>query len=739
MSALAPRHAARTERLAFGLMVASTVWCALAVAWNIGATVGAGHDALVASRGMMAENFWNWGILGPVRQYVLEKPAPDAYYTHHPFATYWLAGLFFKVFGRHAFVPRLGPVLMSIATPPLLFAIGRRLWGPVPGALAAAGYVVLPMSLAFGNLAGFEVPTAFACVLTIWGYLRFTEHWQKRWMLVSLVGVAWGVNVDWNYILFLGAALGLLTLCVVFLPQRWYGRGTVVRPYVQWALLAAAIATACVVAWVWYFHQIGALEGLLQSDAKRSRGEEAALGGVLASRRYWVDVTFTPLAVTLGKIALPILLVRIVFLRRVNEVLILAVWFMALVTYVKFKNGADVHIYWPFAFTVYFAFALGLLGQVAIGLVLWIVRWRKREDKDALVPLVVLGAMTLVPLLILPDGIDGLHYGHATGGRFNEKGSRDFRDVDKAVALQFFGASMQENTIALIHDGMRSTWALDWALHHPLKATPGLPPGDAPATERYYLADLGFLHGAEQRKLVDSMRVTVVDHFLVADRQATPAPAEASVFDIRQPNFLEWYWAYGTEPVRTIRPDAWATWEFRDAWGQAPNPLPNGAPQTPEQMRIAHNIAVSRGDGATAKTLETQLISQLDVRPATAFTDGTRLLGQHYEGGVLPTLHLYFQCTAPTTDDFEFAIASEVEHRRTGSLVPGDDKIKQLGAPFPLPPSLWKAGYIYAEHAPIHHRPGRESFAGRFEPMGKEFHAPRTPSGANEVPLITLE
>jgi hypothetical protein len=70
--------------------------------------------------------------------------------------------------------------------------------------------------------------------------------------------------------------------------------------------------------------------------------------------------------------------------------------------------------------------------------------------------------------------------------------------------------------------------------------------------------------------------------------------------------------------------------------------------------------------------------------------------------------------------------------------VPADDKVKQLGAPFIIPPRLWKLGYIYSEHAPIHHRPGTERFAGRFEPVAKDYHAPKPLEGPGEIPLLTL-
>ncbi len=735
MNGNAPPLEHTTERVARIAVIVATVWYALAVGWCLFERVGAGHDALAASRSIMAENFWRWGIWGPVRQYVLEKPKPDAYYIHHPFGSYWLVGALFRVFGRHAFVARLAPALQSIAMPPLLYAIGRRLWGTVPGALSALGYVVIPMALAFGHMAGFEVPTAFACLVTTWGYLRFSEHWQKRWMLVSLLGVTWGVNVDWNYVIFLAGALGLLTAGAIFLPARWYGR-VQIRPFVQWALLSAAIATTCVVAWIWYFHQIGALEDLLKSDIKRSSGYDAPLPGVLRARSYWIDATFTPLAVFLGKVAFVLFVVRVLFLRRTNEVLVLSIWLMALVTYVKFKNGADVHIYWPFAFATYFALALGMLTQCLMTLVRWVLVVRRRKDERGVVPLAVFAAMSLVPLMMLPDGIDGLRYADATGGRFNEKGTRDWRDVDKAQALEWFGAQMTPAAVVQFNESMRSTWAFDWALHRPLHPVSALP--GAPDDERYWVGDLQFLLSKDQIQLASAYKLVVLDHFVMIDRQAPKAPLDAYVFDEREPKRLEWYFTNGTEPVRTVRPDAWATWELRNAWNQLPNPLPTGEPQTLEEIRIAHNAALSRGDTAAATRYEQQLTTMLDTTVATGFSDGTRLLGQKFKPGVLPSLSLFFRAAGTSNDEYEFAISSVVDRRRFLSLVPADDKTKQLGAPFLVPPRLWRLGYIYSEHAPMHHRPGVERFSGRMEPRSKDFHAPKPLDGEGEIPLVTL-
>ncbi len=399
----------RVERIAKIVVLVSTVWLALAVTWGLFAPIGGGHWAIVASRGIMGDNMATWGIWGPVREYTLERPTPQQYYVHHPWGTYWVIGVLTKLFGRHTFVPRLEPVLMCIACPPLLYGIGRALWGPVPGALAACAYAVLPIVLAFGNFPGFEGPLVFGCLVATWGYVRFQERWKHRWMVVSLAGMLWSINADWEAGVFAGTVLGTLLVTSYFMP-RWFGAVNG-RRFGQWWALSFCIIVITVMAYLAYVKHIGAVDEFLNQEAKRERGNDLPLRQVLEARRYWIDTSFTPLAILVGKIAVPIFLFRLVFLRRAVEIFPLALLLMATVEYVHFKNGADVHTFWPLPFAPYWALSLGVVGKTVLDLAHFVVARRDVVPpfltKDA-IALGVLGVLGLVPLLILPDGIRGL-------------------------------------------------------------------------------------------------------------------------------------------------------------------------------------------------------------------------------------------------------------------------------------------------------------------------------------------
>ncbi len=340
---------ATVARVAKAVVIASSVWYGAAIAWGLFARVGSGHEAVVCARAIIAENMNTWGIWGPVRQYTLQRPGPDLYYAHHPWGTFWIIAAFAKVLGRAVYVPRLVAILMSVATPPLLYGIGRSLWGRVPGALAALVYGVLPITLAFGNFPGFEVQLDFGCLLATWGYLRFAQRWRRRWMAVSLLGVLVAASADWEANLFFGIVLPVLAAAAFFAPPRWFGRVNAAR-FAQWATAAGILLVATLAVHLWYFQRIGAIEELLAQEVKRSRGSDLPLSLVLRTRRYWIDVCFTPVVIAVGKIALPIFVLRVLVLRRLHEIFPLALLVMAIVQYVKFKNGADVHIYWPLPF-----------------------------------------------------------------------------------------------------------------------------------------------------------------------------------------------------------------------------------------------------------------------------------------------------------------------------------------------------------------------------------------------------
>ena len=339
---------------------------------------------------------------------------------------------------------------------------------------------------------------------------------------------------------------------------------------------------------------------------------------------------------------------------------------------------------------------------------------------------------------MLPDAIRAIPYGKATGGRFNDRGRRIFQDMDKTVATHVDGRAHGEGRHPQFHASMHSTWANDWALHRPIVGNDGLPSRAAHAQDRYYLADLAFVGADDQRKMFASgLHFDVVGQFLMADRVGPPAPADGYVFDVREPNAIEWYLSNGVDPIRTVRADAWYTWELRDLFGQSPNPAPAGEPQTIDQIRIAHNVALEGADLERADRYAAALTSQLATYVATKFSDGTELLGERFVPGVAPVLEVYFRAGGPTHDEDQFDLESYVERRPLLSLLAADEKVRTIGRPMFPSPREWKMGFLYASRTEIRKRPGQETYLGFFSGPDRA-HPPTPLDGSNRIRLLTL-
>jgi hypothetical protein len=130
------------------------------------------------------------------------------------------------------------------------------------------------------------------------------------------------------------------------------------------------------------------------------------------------------------------------------------------------------------------------------------------------------------------------------------------------------------------------------------------------------------------------------------------------------------------------------------------------------------------------------LLAQLDTGPATTFSDGSRLLGVHFTPGVAPALEVYFLAAGPMPSQNMFEIASTVSRKAPWSLVRADDAVRVVGAPFVVPTTQWKTGFVYVERTEIRQRPGREAFAGFFTaPNGAP---PRPENGPPWVTVLSL-
>jgi hypothetical protein len=517
----------------------------------------------------------------------------------------------------------------------------------------------------------------------------------------------------------------------VFLLARWTAPADRRLMATFWGL-ALALCAVAIGAHLYTFKTLGQLDELFGQGNLRSTGANLPLKLVLAARKFWIEVSFTGLAIALGKLALPVLALRALWRRSELEALPLAVFAMAAVQYVVFKQGADIHIFWPHYFALYFAFAYAALVQSGLELTRYALREVRRISPESL-NLSWLSLGLLVPLVIAPDGLRGLHYAHRSGGRFNENGHLIKPDKDKVAALEWLSARIPEDSGVALHPGMRQSLWVDWSLQRPVQTVSRLPLGPAQGGDRYYVADQRFMDASEQEALAEHFALTAVGPYLIVDRAQERAPLSAFAVQRKEPSWLDSYLRSGTHALREIVPDPYLAWELRDRFGLTPNDAPSASPDTFEQIRVAHNIAVARSDTAAAERWLARLLAGCDRAHAATFSDGDSLLGTRLERGASLVFSAYFRAAGPDPSEPDLVMRSSLDAAPSGSLVPRDATLADVGMPFAIPASRWKAGYVYSSITEVIRRIGSERWYAAFRPARE-----RGAAGA-ELEILRLE
>lgn len=692
----------REERVARAVMIAATAWFTLAAAWELFGPLLAGHYASSASMGIIAENMLRWRIPGPVWEYTTTRPAPGMYYCHHPWGIFWATAALLRFFGRHDYVCRLAPVLLSAATPPLLYAIGRSVWRPIAGAVAALSFVVLPITLAFANFNALEVPVIAWSLLGVWGFVRMTQTGKRRHLAAALTGILLALNGDWPAFVLAGALLGFGVLRGFLWPSL-FGRVRHEHRYAQWWVVTSSMSVLTFLLYILLFQKAGKLDDLFGSYGLRSSGNAVPLSQVLTQRRYWIELSFTPIAIALGKFGAVVAVLRLLVLRREHEILPLVYLAMATVQYVVFKQGADIHVFWPHYFGAYFALAMGALAATLTPAIAWIGK-RVTPLQPARAAMITLGLAMIPIAAIARDGIPALRYARETGGRFNEKGLLIHSDGAKTAFLRFVDPGIPRDGTVEMHEGMKATWSQVWTLGGRIIAQmrPLPPKGRTGASA--YLADTRFMLDSLQGEMASGYHVTAVGPFWKVSPSETAAPIDAFSFVESEPPWWEWYFISGTEPHREVVADPWLTWELRTHFGQTAE-VPAGAPVTLEQKRIAHNIAVAAGDEGRARGLLEEIGKALTPVHA-GFDDGSELVGTTYHEGARSLLTLYVLAGGPSAADVQLTVRSRVVKGAALSLTIADPTEREVGIPVGLAPQRWKKGFLYSDPVAIRKRPG---------------------------------
>jgi hypothetical protein len=155
-------------------------------------------------------------------------------------------------------------------------------------------------------------------------------------------------------------------------------------------------------------------------------------------------------------------------------------------------------------------------------------------------------------------------------------------------------------------------------------------------------------------------------------------------------------------------------------------------------MRIAHNIAIARGDAATAQKWRSAIEARLDRSVGASFDRGITLAGVRVIGGVQPRIEAWFEVREAPGGDSSFDVRSTIEQRASFSLIPAPKTERQMSWPPPVPTKLWKPGFLYVVEVVMNHRIGRERYAGHWQPLDGAW-VPQRSDGAPDTTLAIVE
>jgi hypothetical protein len=723
----------RVARISAWVARVASVFFALAAAWEIGAPLEGGHWASMSACAIAGENMLRYRLFAAVTHYpIAPPPSHTEYYCRHPYAIYAMEALGRLLFGHHPWVVRLPAVLCSAATPVVLHRLGRELWGPVPAAVATVGFVVVPIDLAFACFSSLEVPTILFGLVFCLGTTRVWQSGRWRDAAIAAAGALGACHSDWIGALLVGS-IATLAIARGHVGPRSWRVGVDPRGERRWLALAISAAAGTIALYTLLVVHAGQLDDVLYGASLRSAGHQGTLHAFFNRYRMmrlgWMipGAGFAVLAV-----ALPVAVRRA--RARPGEIVLLGWTVMATFQYVVFRQGADVHVFWPHYFGPCVALALGTLASALLPL--------RVDVRARRVQLVALATLVGVPLLLLAR-VAGpvLDQSRLTQGRFDE---HELFIESGAAAAEFAAwATRGAPASALVRCTRLCGKNVEYATGLAQMEAPGdgkldLSPRATADRDRLMLVDARYTPADQLRTLARTFDVHAAGPLLRVDAAVAGDGIRAATYTERQPAGLERLLVTDHDLVRAIdaRPDPWATWAWADALGTPLPPAPDGEPSGLEQLSVAYGLARLSGDDARATALRARAIATLDDARETAFTDDVRLLGTSVERGPATVVTLLWEA-GPAFEpppESSFVVRCRIVEPPPLWAAPVDPLEKEMAPPMTIKPALWRAGRLYVQRFPLLHRPGQELCRGYFVPS-----RPRPLRGRFDVELFTLE
>jgi hypothetical protein len=693
--------------------------------WEALAPADCGHFCSTAEVAIGGTNMWRFRIFAAVSTLVRSTPGPELHYTHHPYGVFLSAAFFTRIFGTGLFGMRASGMFTGALSAPLVYLVARRLASPAAAALGTVLFVLLPIDLAFARFGSLEGVTIFWGLVYCWGTLEFFRTWRLPHLLVAAAGAIGASQADWIGAIFVGLVTLPAFVRGYLVPSR-LGDRTDVRRFSLW-FVVSVVGVLSALLYIVIFARENRLSDLVGSYGSRSAGAELPLGAALSPRRLmWIRWTLPLHVLWLAPAGAAISALHL--LRGKREHAVVVAWFiMASMQYFLFKQGADVHVFWPH----YYGVCVGLGGAVVASTVLSAYArvaprlrgWMKRTLVAA--ALLVVSAQCA---LLARQGFAQLWQARITSGRLDEAGNFIDSLREHVVFARWAYAGLPASYDIAVHGSVPETPNLSYSLQRPTRHAELTPVGPSDPG-RYAIVDLRNVDTTQAKTIATTFPMVVAGPFARVDRAGTPAAPDAVSYTLRAPTLFERMFVQATEPTVVIGADEdpFATWELRAWLGVPEAPLALPAPTNAEEARIAHNERLAAGAGGAAPALAERAKGGFDA-PAggpVAFSNGVSLVGVKVErlGGSVAT---FLFSTDATFKPFhgDFTVTSRVVAAPLFWEGGTDFHFRDVAPRGSIRPDTWKPGGLYAMRFKVLPRIGREEFTGGF--TGSEAPQPLT-------------
>lgn len=125
------------------------------------------------------------------------EPSRLHFYQHHPPLLPLTIAASFALLGEREASARLVPIIFTICNTILICIVARKLYGELFALAATFLFATFPAILFFGAKVGYEAPTTFFILLSLFAYIRVVESNSSRWLTLLFVAVGLGLWTDW--------------------------------------------------------------------------------------------------------------------------------------------------------------------------------------------------------------------------------------------------------------------------------------------------------------------------------------------------------------------------------------------------------------------------------------------------------------------------------------------------------------------------------------------------------------